>query len=331
MTDQNNKNRVASALAQPNIALVKYWGKADTATNTPAVGSLSVTLAGLTTSTTLRCGPEIREDRFVLNGAEEPAMGTRSFAFVDAALPHGRVPLSIDTANNFPTAAGLASSASGFAALTVALNALFDLGLTRHQMAVLAGRGSGSAARSLFGGFVRLDTTGDATTPIALRELSATAMPLHVVIGVTSTARKSVGSTQGMQHTRDTSPYYAQWVASHEQDLATAESAITSGDFDALAAVSEHSCLKMHAVMQAANPPLLYWNAATIECMHRIRALRAAGTPVFFTIDAGPQIKAVCAPDAADIVRDALADIAGVQDILDAPLGGGAMVVDSNG
>ncbi|MEL6868919.1 MAG: diphosphomevalonate decarboxylase [Pseudomonadota bacterium] len=328
MTDQNNKNRVVTAVAQPNIALVKYWGKADVASNTPAVGSLSVTLSGLETRTTLRSGQQITQDRFALNGFAEPAIGERTFAFVGRLLGPARPPIDIESHNNFPTAAGLASSASGFAALTVALNALLDLNRSQHDLAVMAGRGSGSAARSLFGGAVRLDVDEGGSPPIRLRELTTAQLPLHVVVGVTSKARKQTGSTQGMQLTRATSPYYDAWLSSHKADLDAAELAISSGDFAKLADVSEHSCLKMHAVMQAANPPLLYWNAATMECIHRVRALRAAGTAAFFTIDAGPQIKVICDPSAVTIVRDALSDVAGVTQIIDVPLGGPASLVE---
>ena len=324
MTDPAGNARRVTVTAQPNIALVKYWGKKDIASNTPAVGSLSVTLADLTTTTTVA---PAAADRFRLNGAEEPAMAARTFAFADAmyaAFNTERPALAITTENSFPTAAGLASSASGFAALARAFDALAGWRLPLDTLAGWACRGSGSAPRSLVGGFARLDI-GTGSEPVRLRALASPEdFPLQVLVAVTSRARKTVGSTAGMELTRTTSPFYKDWVRSHPADLDTTEAAVAARDFAALADVSEHSCLKMHAVMQAAQPGLIYWNAATLAALHEVRSLRAAGTPVFFTIDAGPQLKAICTPAVADQVRETLAAVPGVETVLETGLGDGA-------
>lgn len=152
--------------------------------------------------------------------------------------------------------------------------------------------------------------------------------PLRVVVAVTATGPKAVGSTEGMALTERTSPYYPAWVASSPADLSEARTAVERRDFEALAAVSESSCLKMHGVMMAARPGLIYWNAATVECIRTIRGLRASGVPVFFTVDAGPQVKAVCLPDAFDQVRRELASVPGVAEVLASGLGDGARLVD---
>jgi diphosphomevalonate decarboxylase len=130
-----------------------------------------------------------------------------------------------------------------------------------------------------------------------------------------------------MRRTAQTSPFQAAWIATQETDLAAARNAILTCDFDALALVSEHSCLKMHALAMAAQPGLLYWNGATVECMHRVRTLRQQGLPVFFTVDAGPQLKAVCAPSAIEKVKAALREVPGVLDVLDSGLGAGAHAI----
>ena len=148
-----------------------------------------------------------------------------------------------------------------------------------------------------------------------------------VVIAVVSKTAKKVGSTAGMELTRKSSDFYGAWVAGAPGDLAAARSAIADRDFEALASVAEASCLKMHAVAMAARPGLVYWGPATVACLHRVRELRADGTPVFFTIDAGPQLKAVCAPGVADEVASDLRQIPGVVEILRCGLGDGARVV----
>jgi diphosphomevalonate decarboxylase len=153
------------------------------------------------------------------------------------------------------------------------------------------------------------------------------AWPLEVVIAVTSVAEKKVGSTEGMELTASTSPFYDAWIDSSENDLHEARVAIEGRDFELLATVSEQSCLKMHAVALAARPGLVYWNGTTVDCIHVVRELRQGGTPVFFTIDAGPQVKAICAPEESAGVARLLAEVPGVVEIIRCGLGDGARVV----
>jgi diphosphomevalonate decarboxylase len=319
----------ATAVAHPNIALIKYWGKADPASNLPAVGSISVTLDTLVTTTSVRFDPALRADSFILDGRPAPELLPRVRSCLElfrarlTGVPHAEV----ESTNSFPTGAGLASSASGFAALVVAVDRALGAGLERVELAELARRCSGSAARSLYGGFVELrlrpDGAGTDTGPI----LEAAGWPLQVVVAVTSTGAKAVGSSAGMQLSASSSPYYRQWVATSDADLDAARRAILARDFAALAAVAEHSCLKMHAVMLASRPGLVYWNGTTVDCLHRVRELAAQGIGVFFTIDAGPQVKAICLPEAADRVAGALAELPGVAEVLRCGLGEGARAV----
>ncbi len=319
----------ATAVAHPNIALVKYWGKADPAENLPAVGSFSITLGGLATVTTVTFDSGLPEDRVLLDGKEDPAVGRRVSRCLDrireriGTTLHARV----ESTNDFPTAAGLASSASGFAALVVAADAALGSGLPREELADLARRCSGSAARSLFGGFVELALTPGGRFPTTTRQiLPPEAWPLEVVVAVTATGPKETGSTEGMLLTERTSPYFRAWVDLSPADLAAARAAVEARDFEALAEVSEASCLAMHGLMLSARPGLLYWNGTTVECLHRIRQLRRSGVPVFFTVDAGPQVKAICLPGAAPRVREALGDVPGVVELLASGLGQGARI-----
>jgi diphosphomevalonate decarboxylase len=320
----------AQARARSNIALVKYWGKADSRLNLPAVGSISITLEALWSDTTVEFDPALRADELTLNGQQRPEQLARVTACLDTLRGLAGVSsrARVSSRNSFPTGAGLASSASGFAALVGAAAAALELELQPRELSILARRASGSAARSIFGGFVEMHVAkrADGTDSFAEPLLRAEEWPLDVVVAITATREKDVSSGSGMTRSAESSPYYRAWVESHPQDMATARAAIGARDFAALGDVAETNCLKMHAAAMAASPPLLYWNGATVECLNRVRTLRAQGVPVFFTIDAGPQVKAVCAPEARSGVRAALADVPGVLDTLVTGLGPGVEV-----
>ena len=312
-----------TATAHPNIALVKYWGKRPGQGNIPATPSLSVTLDALTTTTTVRVAAA---DRVVLDGLT--VADAKIDGFLQALRERFDVPpLEIDTGSDFPAGCGLASSASGFAALVTAIDGALRLGLSAQERSDWARRGSGSAARSTVGGFGALHEQDGQW--VAEELLPPGAWPLRVVIGITSRVRKPVGSTEGMERSRLTSPFYGSWVRETAADFTAARAAVAARDFEALARIAEASCLKMHALMLSSEPGLIYWNGATVEALHRIRELRSAGTPVFFTVDAGPQVKAVCAPDHAATVSAALRDIPGVDEVLVSTLGSGAACADS--
>ena len=331
-SDAQSGTRIAAAQAQPNIALIKYWGKRDLALNLPVVGSLSITLDTLWTRTEVRFDPGLDADRMTLNGREDARQLRRASHCLDLLRARAGVSTRahILSTNNFPTGAGLASSASGFAALVLAADAALGLNLPRAVLSVLARRCSGSAARSIFGGYVEWahGERADGEDSVARPILDAASWPLNVAVAITSTAEKAIGSTEGMNRTADTSPYQRAWIETQDADLAEARAAIVARDFERLADISEHSCLKMHALALAAKPGLLYWNAATVAAMHRVRQLRAQGLPVFFTIDAGPQLKAVCLPSASAAVATALREVPGVIQVVETGLGGDATCID---
>ena len=317
----------ATARAQPNIALIKYWGKRDTVNNLPAVGSISVTLDDLYTEMSVVLDATLSVDQLFVNEQECDSMLPRISDCLDNVLGESRSRARIDSRCNFPVAAGLASSASSFAATVVAASAASGEEASTADLASLAGRASGSAARSLYGGFAELKNT---ETDVSVKTiLENDEWPLRVVIAVTADGPKPVSSGDAMEISRKTSPFYGRWVEGQEQDLDVAREAIRGRDFEKLAQVSEHNCLKMHSVMWASRPPIVYWNAATISCLQVIRDLRAAGVAVFFTIDAGPQVKAVCVASDEARVREALSATTGVSDILSSGLGVGARVVGS--
>jgi len=331
MTEQAESTRV-KALAYANFALIKYWGKRDATLNLPDVGSISITLDALWTETEVIIDPALPDDVFELNGRADAAGRERVVALLSRMreLAGSSARARVISSNNFPTGAGLASSASGFAALVTAVDRAYALGLPAAQRSAFARMGSGSAARSIFGGFVEMHRgrAADGSDAVAVPLAEAKDWPLEVVIAVSDRGAKSVGSTAGMQRTAATSPFYRAWVDHQPADLGRAREAIAARDFEALADVSEASALAMHGLAMSARPGLLYFNATTIDCLHRIRQLRAEGIEVFFTVDAGPQVKAICRPGAADIVADALAQVRGVSEIARSGLGERAACIE---
>lgn len=326
---------MAIAQAQPNIALVKYWGKRHGGMNLPAVGSLSVTLESLWTQTEIEFDPDLPEDLFLLNGLPDPVGLSRVSRCLDpirerASCTHKA---RIRSRNNFPTSAGLASSASGFAALVTAAIAALNLDVSDEEKNQWARWASGSAPRSLYGGFVELrlhDTPAPGHTELVPLATPAD-WPLEVAVAITSLSTKSVGSTAGMSQTANTSPFYESWIRAQPLDLEEARTAVQARDFEKLARVSEHSCLKMHGLALAGKPGLIYWNGATVNCLAVIRDLRAQGIPVFFTVDAGPQVKAVSEPGAIQQVAGILRQIPGVLEVMTSRLGPGARVLPGAG
>jgi len=312
----------ATAIAQPNIALIKYWGKRELERNLPAVGSISITLAELFTRMHVEFDDGLAADELIVNGSTNEKMLPRLSACLDRVCGAARSRARIASECNFPIAAGLASSASAFAAVTLAASRASGQSLDTARLASLAGQASGSAARSLYGGFVELANTDDDIRVTTLR--AASDWPLEVVVAITETGPKAVGSTEAMELSRTTSPFYASWVVQQARDLDAARRAIADRDFAGLAAIAEHNCLKMHSVMWASRPPVVYWTAATMRCLQTVRRLQGEGADVFFTIDAGPQVKAVCRPAHRPQVEAALRATPGVVDILVSGLGAGA-------
>ena len=313
--------RAARAVAHTNIALVKYWGKrpGDPDQNLPAVGSLSLTLERLRSDTTVHPSDA---DSFELDGELDPGAAIKVFRHLDrvwtTAHPGPRPPCAVLSTNHLPTATGLASSASGFAALTLAGAAAFGLDLDdRPALSALARRGSGSAARSLWGGFVRQlrGQRSDGEDCRARPLFPADHWDLRLLIVHTAKGKKPVGSTDGMQRSADTSPYYPAWVATSEDDLARAEQALAARDLAALGAVMEHSCFKMHACMLATVPPLMYWNGTTLAAIHEVWAARRAGLEGYVTSDAGPHVKVLCATADAHALALRLAAVPGVHTV----------------
>lgn len=299
----------ATIAAGINIALVKYWGKAPGTDNRPAVGSLSLTLDAPGTVTRVAFEPALVADTFRLNEAEADLRPVTRLLDEVRALAGIATRARVESRNTVPTAAGLASSASGFAALGLAAWQAAGLGRAGdpldRRLVDLVRRGSGSAPRSLLGGFARIDVETAGVHPVT----AAPGLEVSLVVALCADGPKSVSSRDGMALCAETSPYYPAWVESHPADLRAAEAAIGAGDFTALGEVMEHSTMKMHACMLASRPPLRYWAAGTLAALEALVPLRRDGR-AYTTMDAGPHVKALCRREDEAAVADALRPVA---------------------
>ena len=325
-----------TARAGTNIALVKYWGKRDTALNLPATGSLSLTLADLGSKTTVRFAADAAggdgRDRVIFGGSPaEPRFAGRVQRFLDLVRARAAIdlPAEVVTTNTVPTAAGLASSAAGFAALALAASHAAGLRLSATQLSELARRGSGSAARSIFGGFAEMSagTLPDGSDAVATGLADEKSWDVRLAVAITAAGEKAISSTAAMDLTARTSPYYPAWVTSVPEDLAEAKAAILAHDIVRLGVIAERSAMRMHACALAAHPHILYWNPGTLAAISTVNALRAGGTSAYFTIDAGPHVKVLCAASDAPRVEAALAATPAVLRVLLLAPGPGARIV----
>jgi diphosphomevalonate decarboxylase len=308
----------ATARARANIALAKYWGKADARRNLPAVPSLSITLDPLVTETTVALDETLAADTLELGGAPagpgETARARRLLDAVRARLParagRGRLPFArVRSRNAFPTASGLASSASGFAALAGAACAAYGLRASDEALSALARASSASAARSVFGGFVTL-AAGDPGAPDDDPRggaLSATPLlpvghwDVAIVVAVADEGPKDTGSTDGMERSRATSPYYEAWVRAAPGLYAEVEAGVRARDLERTGVAMEQSTLAMHACAMASRPGIVYLRPPTLAALETVRALRRDGVGAYATMDAGPHVKVLCI--ASDITR----------------------------
>jgi diphosphomevalonate decarboxylase len=319
----------ATAQASPNIAFIKYWGNRDDSLRLPSNGSLSMTLGGLNTTARVSFDPAAAEDTLLIAGQPASEAAARRLSahldLVRAAAGH-RLHAHVESSSNFPANVGIASSASAFAAVTLAATAACDLPLDPQTLSRLARRGSGSACRSIFGGFVEwLAGDSDATSfsvPLAPRDH----WRLVDLIAVTSQVDKTTGSSEGHRLSA-TSPLQAARVMDAPRRLEVCRQAILQRDFETLAEVVELDSLLMHAVIMTSSPPLQYWLPSTLGILRAVTDWRAEGANICATLDAGPNVHCICAPNSVLEVRARLKALPGVRSVLECPPGDGARLL----
>lgn len=303
-------NISGKARAHTNIALIKYWGKANEDLIIPMNNSLSVTLDKFYTETKVTFSPEYTKDTLILNGQEvNEEQAKKIYKFMDIVRERVNTSLHayIDSVNYVPTAAGLASSASAYAALAAACNEALDLNMSDKDLSRLARRGSGSASRSIFGGFAEWEKGYDDETSYA-HSIDAQNWEddLSMIFVVINNQSKKVSSRSGMSHTRDTSRFYQYWLDHVDEDIASVKQAIKQKDFKHLGEVIEENGLRMHATNLGAQPPFSYLVPESYEVMEIVHQCRKAGFPCYFTMDAGPNVKILVEKKNQQFILDAL-------------------------
>lgn len=291
----------ATAYANSNMALTKYWGKRDDRLILPYNSSLSVTYDGLGSKTTVEFNKIYDHDFFKLDGKNyskgeeyDRIVGQLTLVRKLAKITYFA---RVESINSVAFSSGLASSASGAAALAMASAKAAGLNLSSKEHSILARMGSGSGCRSIYGGFVKWQkgTKKDGSDSFAVQVADENYWPeLCLLAVIVKKAVKKVKSRAGMAASVKTSPYYQNWKKEAEVDTKKVEKALLNKDFTTLGEIAEYNCLKMHAVMLSTQPSLIYWQPATIAIMHEVQNMRDDNISAYFTIDAGPQIVILC-------------------------------------
>jgi diphosphomevalonate decarboxylase len=321
--------RTACAIANPNIAFIKYWGNRDPTLRLPSNGSISMTLGGLETQTTVTFDESLLSDSVSVDG--QPASASASER---VSLHLDRIRLiagfdiyaTVESRSNFPVGAGLASSASAFAALTLAGITAAGLSIQPNELSRLARHGSGSACRSIFGGFVEWYASATDEGSYAESFAAADHWDLQDLIVIISKEHKGVGSTQG-HALAETSPLQRARIEDAQRRLKKCRRAILDRDFVALASIIELDSNLMHAVMQTSSPPLMYWHPETLQVLTEVTKWREEGYEVCYTIDAGPNVHCICTNKHADMIEERLRSLPCVIELLRAHPGDSARVV----
>ncbi len=322
----------ATAVASPNIAFIKYWGNRDPALRLPANASLSMTLANLQTETTVIFDDRLDSDQIEIDGspaAEKAASRVTLHLDLIRTLSGSPAFARIRSQSNFPAGAGIASSASAFAALTAAASAAAGLELNKKQLSILARRGSGSAARSIFGGFVQLFSGNVNEDGYAEQLAPADHWQLVDLIAVVNKEHKSTGSSEG-HHLAPTSPIQAVRVQDAAHRLEICKKAILQKDFLALAQIVVLDSNLMHSVMMTSDPPLLYLEPESISIMKHVTRWRENGLDVCYTVDAGPNVHCICSSSDSFEVESQLRSIDGILDVFRCAPGNGVALAANN-
>lgn len=330
---ERRRDAYAVAVTHPNIALAKYWGKRARTGNFPAVPSLSITLDGMTTRTRVTFTEGLAHDEVVLGGApaspEDHARVGMILDRVRRASQEKRF-ARVESVNDFPTASGLASSASGHAALALAACAAAKLDWNDERVSDLARRGSASAARSIFGGFVELAAgkpTGEEDEVLGAHQVApADALDARVLVCVVTEEAKTSSSRDGMARTATESPYWNSWLEYAARNFEEMKAALLAGDLSTVGELTERSALAMHAVAMSAG--VVYFRGITLELMNVVKGLRAGGARAYATSDAGPHVKVLVAGSDALRARAVLEAVPGVLRVIEARPGPGGRVVE---
>jgi diphosphomevalonate decarboxylase len=321
----------ATATAPANIALIKYWGKKDAGLRLPANNSISINLSGITTVTAVEFSDGLGEDRISIDGRLVTGVEhERIVAHLDRIrkMADIRTRATVESRNNFPKGTGMASSASGFAALSLAASCAAGLSLSEKKLSILARLGSGSACRSIPSGFVEWRAGTSDSTSYAYSLFPADYWDIRDVIAIVGSDVKKISSTEGHSSVAS-SPLFIARIKGMPQKIKKIKEAIRNKDFSAFGEVSEAEALNMHAIMMTSRPALIYWTPTTLRVMHQIIDWRSGGLESYFTIDAGPNVHVLCLAKDALKLEQRLSGIEGVQKVIvNQPANGATLISD---
>ncbi len=318
-----------TAIAHPNIAFVKYWGNDNQELRIPSNGSLSMNLGALFTRTSVTFDESLQTDQLILHGESDIGAALQRVSdFLDIVrkLSSTNSFARVESENNFPMGTGIASSASAFAALSLATSNAAGLNLEEKDLSRLARRGSGSACRSIPGGFVEWKKGSKDEDSFA----QSIALPEHWdlvdYVAIVSQEHKATGSVEGHSIAK-TSPLQAARIKQVPSHLQRCREAILRRDFESFAEITEHDSNMMHAVMMTSDPSLIYWLPPTLTIMGAVREWRKSGLPVCYTIDAGPNVHVICEAAYQEKVGSLLNEIPGVNQVMRSDPGGPARLI----
>lgn len=320
---------MATAKAHTNIALVKYWGKRDQDLILPQTDSLSLTLDEFYTTTTVDFDDHLAHDQVTIDGqllSDQAAQKVHHVLDLVRQQAQITAPARVDSHNHVPMAAGLASSASAFAALAGAASQAAGLQLSRRDLSRLARRGSGSATRSIYGGLVEWQRGHDDATSYAVPVMEKVDFGIEMLAIMIDTKQKKISSRYGMQQSVATSPYYQLWPTVVAHDMTAIKAAIADHDIDKIGQIAESNALRMHALTLSADPGFTYFTGETLTAIRAVRALREQGLPCYFTMDAGPNVKVIYDRQYRQALYTALAHQFGAQRLVVAKPGPGIQI-----
>lgn len=320
---------MATAKAHTNIALVKYWGKRDQDLILPQTDSLSLTLDEFYTTTTVDFDDHLSHDQVTIDGqllSDQAAQKVHHVLDLVRQQAQITAPARVDSHNHVPMAAGLASSASAFAALAGAASQAAGLQLSRRDLSRLARRGSGSATRSIYGGLVEWQRGHDDATSYAVPVMEKVDFGIEMLAIMIDTKQKKISSRYGMQQSAATSPYYQLWPTVVAHDMTAIKAAIADHDIDKIGQIAESNALRMHALTLSADPGFTYFTGETLTAIRAVRALREQGLPCYFTMDAGPNVKVIYDRQYRQALYTALAHQFGAQRLVVAKPGPGIQI-----
>lgn len=320
----------ASAIAPSNIAFTKYWGKKDEKLRLPENGSISMCLSNLLTTTTVEFASKYEKDQITINGEAEDEEESRVINHLDRIRDLAKINLKakVISNNNFPTATGLSSSSSGFAALTLATAKAVGLDLNEKELSILARQGSGSACRSIPSGFVEWADGSSSQTSFAKTIFPPNYWDIADVVAIVNEGKKDVATTSGMAQAKS-SPFQKIRVRRMKEKNERLKKLIKEKNFTEFGELIEAEALELHAIMLTQFPPLLYWLPGTVKVMRAVRSWRKEWFPVYFTVNTGQDVHLIVEKKNIDQLKKLLSDIDDVREtIINYPSGGARIIAD---